>query len=799
MSVKYIKFVALFFALFFFFNASASAQYNPDWQTISTYNAVFDIAFLNDKVWAATSGGLISYDPEGQTYETFSNLNGLQSIVLNSVTSDNHQKVIAGGDDGVLQIYSANIKSWEYEYSFKGSSIRDLLFSQDTLWMAVGKGLAVYVWKNDSYKFYDYFTNFKLFPGEVYCIELYADRIWLGTDVGLVSAPRDLSKYTINDPENWTSYTTETGLVNNAVYDLEVAWNKLYIGTPAGLSWIDENLQAHVAENWIKREDGSYYSATNIHFSEEGLSVSDRYYYHIYTPETGAKFQRSFGDLIEAFASDESGNLWIGLNGEGLFSKTLNAALKLDNPASNYARFLYKDKNGTMYVSSGRAKLTAGKGIYLYNGLNWKNYTFDGGGNWKTSNHTTSVYEDRFGNIWIPSWGGGLMVFKAGGELVFFNNNTEQGTLRVSERDSTSEFTLNADQIYRGYFDGIPENEKMVVIPQVKEGPYGRLWVANYKSANDNLITAIPYQNGFLHPDKEQWVSFGAKDGIKTHEGDIMCLEFDDSGRLWIGTFSSGVYVLDYNNTLTDKDDDKLEHYQIADNLYSNVIYSLAKDKDGLMWIGTVGGLNSFDGLNIYKHVGDPEGETGPLENQINQIYVDRYNNKWFATVGGVSILRAGKSAWDSQAWLGISTSNSKLVDENVQSIFVDPQTSEALIGTDNGISVYRGAFGQIKADFSQVSAGPNPFLIEGNGSRFMITKLRINSTVRIFTLNGALVRELSTAQILTDGSPAVDGGRAIWDGKDSLGNTVHSGVYLYMAYTEDGKSTAGKIAVVRK
>jgi len=299
--------------------------------------------------------------------------------------------------------------------------------------------------------------------------------------------------------------------------------------------------------------------------------------------------------------------------------------------------------------------------------------------------------------------------------------------------------------------------------------------------------------------DTETWVSFGPEDGIVTDEGDIMCIEFDDYGRLWIGTFRSGVYVLDYNNSINNKNDDNLDHLLMQDNLASDLIYSIAKDNDGIVWIGTAGGLNSYDGLNMYSHVGDENGLTGPLENQINHIFVDKYNNKWFSTSGGVSILRAGKSAWDSDGWLGISEENSGLVDNMVHGIYVDPKTSEALIGTDNGLSVYTGAFGQIKSNFSDAAGGPNPFILEDGNSKFILTKLKINSTVKIFTVSGKLVRELSPSLKLKDGSLSVDGGRAVWDGRDLNGDKVSTGIYLYMAFTEDGKSASGKVAVIRK
>jgi flagellar hook assembly protein FlgD len=63
------------------------------------------------------------------------------------------------------------------------------------------------------------------------------------------------------------------------------------------------------------------------------------------------------------------------------------------------------------------------------------------------------------------------------------------------------------------------------------------------------------------------------------------------------------------------------------------------------------------------------------------------------------------------------------------------------------------------------------------------------NSTIKIFTISGDLVRTLSTP-----------GGRmTFWDGKDEKGQYVPTGIYLIVAYNEDGtKVGIGKLAVLR-
>ena len=84
---------------------------------------------------------------------------------------------------------------------------------------------------------------------------------------------------------------------------------------------------------------------------------------------------------------------------------------------------------------------------------------------------------------------------------------------------------------------------------------------------------------------------------------------------------------------------------------------------------------------------------------------------------------------------------------------------------------------------------GPNPFVVPGNYP-LRIDGLVEESTVKILTISGTLVAEFETA-----------GGRVTtWDGRDTYGNYVSSGIYIIAGFNKDGsKVCKGKVAVVRK
>ena len=67
--------------------------------------------------------------------------------------------------------------------------------------------------------------------------------------------------------------------------------------------------------------------------------------------------------------------------------------------------------------------------------------------------------------------------------------------------------------------------------------------------------------------------------------------------------------------------------------------------------------------------------------------------------------------------------------------------------------------------------------------------------SVKVLSISGKLIR------VLTSGSEFAPGGKlAFWDGRDESGNLVQSGVYILVAYDNDGSNVkTAKVAVVRK
>ena len=76
-----------------------------------------------------------------------------------------------------------------------------------------------------------------------------------------------------------------------------------------------------------------------------------------------------------------------------------------------------------------------------------------------------------------------------------------------------------------------------------------------------------------------------------------------------------------------------------ADNgLSDNLVFSIAQDKDGLIWFGTAEGLNRYDGYDFNVFCADPDDPTSLSASYINSVRLDRKGRLWVGTEKGLNL-----------------------------------------------------------------------------------------------------------------------------------------------------------------
>ena len=72
-----------------------------------------------------------------------------------------------------------------------------------------------------------------------------------------------------------------------------------------------------------------------------------------------------------------------------------------------------------------------------------------------------------------------------------------------------------------------------------------------------------------------------------------------------------------------------------ADGLSQSTIFAMIQDKDGYLWLGTIDGLNRYDGYEFRVYVNDPSDAASISDNFISALYEDSDGFIWVGTVNG--------------------------------------------------------------------------------------------------------------------------------------------------------------------
>jgi ligand-binding sensor domain-containing protein len=99
----------------------------------------------------------------------------------------------------------------------------------------------------------------------------------------------------------------------------------------------------------------------------------------------------------------------------------------------------------------------------------------------------------------------------------------------------------------------------------------------------------------------------------------------DRQGHVWIGTVGAGVYRYDGSS---------FRHYDVKDGLANDIVLWITEDRNGVIWLGTDNGLSRYDG-KTWKNYYEQDGLSG---RSINTICEDHLGRLWIGTRYGAKI-----------------------------------------------------------------------------------------------------------------------------------------------------------------
>lgn len=81
----------------------------------------------------------------------------------------------------------------------------------------------------------------------------------------------------------------------------------------------------------------------------------------------------------------------------------------------------------------------------------------------------------------------------------------------------------------------------------------------------------------------------------------------------------------------------RFDRITVEDGLSQSAIKSMVQDQYGYLWIGTLDGLNKYDGSKFYVYQYDKNSPKSIPRNDIHKLFIDAKQNLWVSTAGYLS------------------------------------------------------------------------------------------------------------------------------------------------------------------
>ena len=347
---------------------------------------------------------------------------------------------------------------------------------------------------------------------------------------------------------------------------------------------------------------------------------------------------------VNSIVEDKQGFIWFGtqdgLNRYDGYSIVVfkHNSTNSNSLSDNHTFCLINDRKGDLWIG------TRYGGLDLYDLFKNKFFHFRHNKNDSTTisdDYITTIFEDSNGGIWVGTRTKGLNKFNSKSNTFehFFSN----------AKDTT---TLSSNIVWA-----------------IAEDHFKNLWIGT----GDGLCKVEKNDKNEIY--FKRYTQVNSPTGKGTHLN-IVSLFADTRGKIWVGTWGSGLLSFDekFNS---------LESYLHSDNneqsISSNYIRSIYEDSEGWLWIATNdGGLNKFNSQSkSFMKISDDMVET---------FYEDKSGIIWMGTFdAGVKLYDKRKNRF--KYYFDDPNNPNDMHGNSTTALFVDTE-GELWVGTyDNGIN----------------------------------------------------------------------------------------------------------------
>ncbi|HSD08537.1 hybrid sensor histidine kinase/response regulator [Flavobacterium sp.] len=527
------------------------------------YFLIFFFAFVNSVV--------SQYKFENYQFRTIRETTSQRAI--SSIVQDQNGFIWIGTDGAGLYRYDGvNYFAYQYNPQKRGSVNSNVIYStyvdtNNNLWVGTDEGLCFYNRDLDS------FTKINI------------------QDVIVKGYDSPISVKTITQDNNGNLILGTFGF---GIFKMNLKTFKTSLIKPNLLN--RANLRINCS---VKNKQGIIYFGT-----EQGLVEMDSKgtIKQVYKD----KFKRvPILDEIESLAIDKLGYIWVGTTSEGLlkikpemdnyhyenYRITKNKILSIIQSRKNYM-ICGTENDGLLIVNQD------GEMVKHYVHSNYDDFGLK-------SNSVWSLYEDQENRLWLGYYNKGLGVFDIKNnkfnaiESLLNNENSLQASSVTSLiKDKTGKLLISTEGGGIDIFDA--KSKQFIHVNKKSQHYYSNLDANDIQTIfidSKQNIWAGSWNLGvyFLKNGTTKFVNYNTKNtnGLKSDR--IFSFSEDSKGRIWIGTFIKGLHYYDPETNKFVHCDSK----GFVDNaLDSGFIRKVFVDSDDTIWVGTILGLFTVDTKN---------------------------------------------------------------------------------------------------------------------------------------------------------------------------------------------------------
>jgi signal transduction histidine kinase/ligand-binding sensor domain-containing protein len=596
--------------------------------------------------------------PGSRRFIQITTQDGLSQNRVRSIYQDDIGYMWFGTSDGLNRYDGQEFKIY-YAKEDEESSIINSYINQiakkneDEFWICTGSGISIYNKTTDNFKSFPHLKHTNVDA----CVDDGNGHVWFGTTHGLF-----VYNYINDSFKHFVNSDNPHSISDNRIRCLFKDSNdNIWIGTQKGL-----NLYVPEINGFFR------YLPSN---DENAIS----------------------GEDIWAITEDSYGRLWVGIALVGL-DLFINHR---DKPEVGKFKQVLSGSVNRLHATS-RNLLIIGKGggqglvvldlssIYNEDGLYYREYVHEPENSGSLSDNTvSSIFEDRVGDVWIGTFGGGLSFFS------YLNKQFSNFSVNsVPEKSISSNlvncFLEDGNYIWIGTEMGLDKYNKSTGHIQnfprptssaVKPGGWsvyalykdrkGYIWVGTW---GEGLHRYSPSDGSFIS------FSPDGKPGSINSPNVFSILE-DSKGRLWIGTIGGGLNKYD---PLTGKFSNYTHNTEDPQTIINNSVNHIYETKDGTLY------LTVYDGLQIFypeeerfeQFIHDPDNPQTISGGHKLSIFEDSRDNLWIATNTGLNLFNR-----DSRTFTRYTTKEG-LPNNSIQGVIEDDK-GNLWISTNKGIAKF--------------------------------------------------------------------------------------------------------------